>query len=494
MEAAPEPLAKTLLARRENFTPCAQCVQPRRPPTTGLKRKHHVKTRIPPAGSLLLGLAASLALGAAAAAAPAVTTFSLDNGLQGVVIEDHRAPAATHMVWYKVGAADEEPGFSGMAHFLEHLTFKGTETFASGDFSRIIADHGGVDNAGTTHEYTTYYQRIAPQWLPLVMEMEAERMSRLDVDAEQVDVERQVVLEERMSRVDSDPVERFGEEMKAALYKNHRYRVPAIGWRHEIESLSLDKAVEFYRRHYGPNRAVLVVAGDVDPEQVEAWARAYYGPLAPIAGERPPRAREPASYAARRVEMRDARVVLPLFQRFYATATTADPVDGPALALLAQILGSNDSADSRLRRALIEGEEAPAAYAGARYQGEMADIGTFSIFAFPKDASVDMNLVESIVDREIARMIAEGPAEQELARAKTIILSDALFAQDNQFNLAERYGAALAVGRTIEEVEAWPDRLRAVTPEQVAAAAGRWLKIERSVTGRLQAAQTESAP
>ncbi|WP_169338275.1 M16 family metallopeptidase [Neomegalonema perideroedes] len=456
-----------------------------------------MQTRIPPGGSLFLSLAACLALGTAAAAAPAVTTFNLDNGLQGVVIEDHRAPAATHMMWYKVGAADEEPGFSGVAHFLEHLTFKGAGDFGSGDFSRIIADHGGVDNAGTTHEYTTYYQRIAPQWLPLVMEMEAARMSSLRVDAAEVETERRVVLEERMSRVDSDPVERFGEEMKAALYKNHRYRTPAIGWRHEIESLSLEKALEFYHRHYGPNRAVLVVAGDVDPEQVEAWAREYYGALKPV-GARPPRASEPPSYAARRIEMRDPRVVLPLFQRFYAVATTADPQDGPALALLAQIFGSSDSADSRLRRALIEGEEAPAAYAGARYQGEMADIGTFSIFVFPKDASVDMTLVEDLVDREIARMIAEGPTEEELARAKTLILSDALFTQDNQFHLAERYGAALAVGRTIEEVEAWPDRLRAVTPEQMREAAARWLKIEYSVTGRLQTPQqppqTEVAP
>lgn len=457
-------------------------------------------------GAAILAFLATFALQAAAWAAPAVTTFTLENGLQGVVIEDHRAPAATHMVWYKVGAADEEPGFSGVAHFLEHLTFKGTENFASGDFSRIVADHGGVDNAGTTHEYTAYYQRIAPQWLPIVMEMEAERMARVTVDPAQVDAERQVVLEERMTRVDSNPIERFGEEMKAALYKNHRYRTPAIGWRHEIESLTREKALEFYRLHYGPNRAVLVVAGDVDPVQVEAWARQYYGSLKPVEGKRPPRAWEPPSYAARRIEMRDPRAVQPLFQRFYTTATTAEPVEGPALALLAQILGSPDSANSRLRKALIEGESAPAAYAGAEYQGDMADIGSFSLFVFPKNLDVDMAGVEAIVDREIARMIAEGPSEQELKRAKTIILTGELVRQDNQFQLAERYGAALAVGRTIEDVEAWPDRLRAVTAEQVRAAAERWLKIENSVTGRLRppdapaslalhpAPQTEDAP
>ncbi len=449
--------------------------------------------RIPSGGSVVVGLAASLALQAAAWAAPAVTTFQLENGLQGVVIEDHRAPAATHMVWYKVGSADEAPGHSGVAHFLEHLTFKGTENFPSGEFSRIVADYGGEDNAGTTHEYTTYYQRIAPQWLPAVMEMEAERMSRLKVDAETVELERSVVLEERRSRVDSNPVERFGEEMKAALYKNHRYRAPAIGWRHEIESLTLEQAMAFYRSHYGPNRAVLVVAGDVDPAQVEAWAREFYGPLKPIEGQRPPRASEPPSYAARRIEMTDPHVVLPLFQRFYVTATTADPVEGPALTLLAQILGSTESANGRLRQTLIMGEEAHASYAAPRYQRDMADLGSFSIFVFPKTPDVDMDLIESIVDEEIARMASEGPSEAELRRAKGLILADSLFVQDNQFNLAERYGSALAVGRSLEEVEAWPDRLRAVTPEQVRDAA-RKLKIEQSVTGRLRPAPQTAPP
>lgn len=444
--------------------------------------------------SAFLGFAAVLSLAVSAQAAPVVTTFTLENGLQGVVIEDHRAPAATHMVWYKVGAADEEPGFSGVAHFLEHLTFKGTEHFASGEFSRVVAGYGGMDNAGTTHEYTTYYQRIAPQWLPVVMEMEAERMSRVSVDPQEVATERQVVLEERMTNIESNPIERFGEELKAALYKNHRYRAPAIGFRHEIEQLSRESAMAFYKLHYGPNRAVLVVAGDVDPVQVETWAREYYGPLKPVEGLRPARTIEPPSYAARRVHMHDARVVQPLLQRFYTTATTADPVDGPALTLLAEILGSSNSANSRLRQALIAGEDAQAAYAGATYQGEMADIGSFSIFVFPKDEDADMAAIEAAVDREIARMIAEGPTERELSRAKTIILADQLFTQDSQFHLAQRYGAALAVGRTLEDIEAWPERVKAVTAEQMRAAAGRWLKKESSVTGWLLPGPPPEAP
>ena len=442
--------------------------------------------------SLMAAACAYVLTTAGAWATPQVTTFTLENGLQGVVIEDHRAPVATHMVWDKVGAADEEPGYSGVAHFLEHLTFKGTKRFPSGEFSRVVADHGGEDNAGTTHEYTTYYQRIAPQWVPLVMEMEAERMRDVVVDPADVDAERQVVLEERLMRVDNNPVERFGEEMKAALYKNHRYRAPTIGWRHEIEALTRDNALEFYKRHYGPDRAVLVVAGDVEPEQVEAWAREYYGPLPRIGGDRPPRAKEPPSYAARRVEMRDPRVMQPLLQRFYTVATTADQRDGAALRVLSEILGST-SGNSRLRQALQTGEAPLASYTGAGYQGDMADIGSFFLYAFPINET-DMDAIEARIDAEIARMIAEGPTDRELARAKNAILADELYAQDHQFVLAERYGVALAVGRTVEDVQAWPDRLKRVTVEDVRGAAERWLKIERSVTGRLRSEAPPPAP
>ena len=213
------------------------------------------------------------------ALAAEVTTFKLDNGMDIVVLEDHRAPVVVHMVWYRVGAADEPPGKSGIAHFLEHLLFKGTDDLEAGELSAIVARNGGSDNAVTSWDYTAYFQRIAADRLELMMEMEADRMRDLRMTPQDVATERQVVLEERGQRVDSEPNALFREQRNAAQYLNHPYGIPVIGWRHEMEQLNRDDAFSFYRRYYAPNNAILVVAGDVLPDDVLALAKKYYGPL-----------------------------------------------------------------------------------------------------------------------------------------------------------------------------------------------------------------------
>ena len=214
-----------------------------------------------------------------------VTTFALKNGLQVVVIEDHRAPVVVHMVWYRTGAADEAPGKSGIAHFLEHLMFKGTDTLAPGELSKVVAKQGGSDNAFTSWDYTAYFQRVAADRLDLMMTMEADRMHNLKLPASEVDPERSVIIEERNQRTDSSPGALLTEQMRAALYLNHPYGIPIIGWKHEMEGLTQADAEAFYAAHYAPDNAILVVAGDVDPDEVKAMAETHYGPIPP-AGNR----------------------------------------------------------------------------------------------------------------------------------------------------------------------------------------------------------------
>jgi len=276
------------------------------------------------------GLAAALvALMSPVLAAPAlaaeVSHYELDNGMEVVVLEDHRAPVVAHTVWYKIGAADERLGKSGIAHFLEHLMFKGTDDLEAGELSETVTRNGGSDNAFTSWDYTAYYQRVAADRLPLMMEMEADRMRDLEMSEDDVATERQVILEERNQRIDNDPGALFREQMRAAQYLNHPYGIPIIGWRQEMEQLSREDAFNFYHEYYAPNNAILVVAGDVDPDEVYELAKTYYGPVAPSPDLEPRlRPQEPPQLAERRLKMSDPRVAQPYITRSYL-APERDP-------------------------------------------------------------------------------------------------------------------------------------------------------------------------
>jgi zinc protease len=432
----------------------------------------------------VIGLAAGgLALSAMGAGAePAVTSFTLDNGLEAVVIQDHRAPVVTHMVWYRVGSADEPPGESGIAHFLEHLMFKGTDDIPEGEFSKIIAANGGQDNAFTSLDYTAYFQRIAADRLGLVMEMEADRMRDLLLSESAVETERDVVLEERSQRTDTDPGAKFGEQISAALYLNHPYGVPVIGWRSEIEELDRQDALDFYEAFYGPDNAILVVAGDVTPDQVKALAEEHYGPLERAGVGAKPRPQEPPHLAPRRMSMHDDKVRQPYVTRRYLVPSrlTDEDDEAAALTVLAQVLGGG--INSRFTQAL-EIDQKISISSGAWYFGLARDNTSFGIYGVPAEG-VDLATVEAALDAEIARMAAEGPTEDELARARSVIRANEIYAQDSGAGLARRYGAALTVGLTVDEVQSWPDEIASVTAEQVKAAAAL-LRLESSVTGWL---------
>ena len=435
-------------------------------------------------------IAAAFVIGAAPAQAAGIkiSDFKLPNGLELVVIPDHRAPVVTHMIWYKVGAADETPGKSGLAHFLEHLMFKGTVKHPAGKFSQTVARIGGQENAFTSNDYTGYYQRVPREQLKTVMEFEADRMTGLQLTDKVVLPERDVILEERNQRMENNPRARLGEQIDAALYLNHPYGKPVIGWRHEMEQLSRDDAIGFYRRFYGPNGAVVVIAGDIEPEQARKLAEETYGKLKRnnviTLRKRP---QEPPPVAVRSLTLGDPRVEQPSLQRAYlgpsfASAKTSNlPGQSEALEVLAHILGGGSN--SRLYRALVVDKHI-AVSAGAAYDSSSLDMSKFSIYGAPSQG-VTLQQFEAAADAVIAETIAKGVTAEELERAKSRLIADAIYAQDNQASMARWYGAALMTGASVDDVRLWPDRIQAVTAAQVQGAAREWLDKRRSVTGYL---------
>ncbi len=419
------------------------------------------------------------------ALAEEVSTFTLDNGLEVVVIEDHRAPVVTHMVWYRVGAADETPGVSGIAHFLEHLMFQGTRTMAPGEFSATVAAQGGSDNAFTSWDYTAYFQRVAADRLDLMMQMEADRMRNLALTEEDVTTERQVILEERSQRTDNDPGALLGEQRLAAQYMNHPYGIPIIGWRHEMEQLDREDALAFYRTYYAPNNAIVVVAGDVNPAEVRAMAQAHYGPLAPTPGLKPRlRPTEPPQLAERRLTLADPRVAQPYVIRTYL-APERDPgaqQKAAALTVLAELLGGSGNT-SVLARALTFGD-AKATYVSAFYDGTAMDRTTFGLVIMPVPG-VTPEQAEAALDATLQQFLKDGVDPAAFARIKTQIRAGQIYGKDNVDGLARKYGEALSVGLTIEDIQSWPDVLQAVTPDDVMAAAREVLDKRNAVTGTL---------
>jgi len=415
-----------------------------------------------------------------------VSHFTLDNGLEAVVIEDHRAPVVVQMVWYKAGSADEMRGKSGIAHYLEHLMFKGTDTMAAGELSKTVSANGGSDNAFTSYDYTAYFQRIAADRLPLVMKMEADRMRHLRISPDDWQTERDVILEERAQRTDSEPSALFNEQARAAQFLNSPYGTPVIGWRQEMEALTRDDALAWYHRFYAPNNAVLVVAGDVTPDEVKKLAEEYYGPLDPST-DLPPRVRpqEPPQRAARRLVFKDDRIAQPYLTRSYLAPerNPGDQKQAAALTILSELLGGNP-ATSFLGRKLIF-ETGDAIYASAGYDGMSIDKTTFNLSMMPA-RDVPLSEAEQALDAAVADFLKTGIDPAQFERIRTQIRASEIYEQDNTRALAQRYGEALASGFSVEDVQSWPDVLMSVTPDDVMAAARDVFNSADSVTGYVE--------
>ncbi len=436
-------------------------------------------------------IAAFVCLALPAAADETVTSFTLDNGLEVVVIEDHRAPVVVQMLWYRTGSADEPSGTSGIAHFLEHLLFKQTENLTPGELSATVAANGGSDNAFTSYDYTAYFQRIAADRLELVMSMEADRMENLLLKQEDIATERNVILEERSQRTDTSPGALLNEQMRAAQFLNHRYGVPIIGWRHEMETLDMEDAQTFYDTFYAPNNAVLVIAGDVGPEEVRALAEQYYGPI-PANADIPERFRpaEPPQNAARRVVFEDQRVAQPYISRSYLAPErdSGAQEDAAALTVLAQLLGGSNF--TSVLNDKLQFEQQIAVYTSAFYDGQALDDTSFSLVVVPSDG-ITLDEAEAALDRVIAEFLDEGVDAEQLDRIKMQLRASQIYARDNVQSAANRYGSALTSGLTVEDVQAWPDILQAVTAEDVMEAARAVFNPRASVTGILKAPTTE---
>jgi zinc protease len=446
----------------------------------------------------MIAVARLLAFGAVAAglitSAPASaklfdpTTFTLPNGLQVVVLSNMRAPVVHQMVWYHVGAADEPMGKSGIAHYLEHLMFKGTKSVKPDEFAHIIALQGGEHNAFTDHDYTGYYVTVSSDRLPLVMKLEADRMQNVQFSDPVAKPELQVVREERRMRTDNSPASQLRELTMAALYLNHPYRLPVIGWDGEINKLDYRDAAQFYRTWYAPNNATLIVAGAVTVEQVKKLAEQNFGPIPSRPVPARVRAIEPPHLAASRVEMVSDRVHEPSWSRHYLVPSyksASDPAEPYAIQILAEILGA--SSVSRLDRALVLGENKVASGVSASYDGDAFDLGTFVLAGTPKKGGSVAEL-EAAIDAQVRTLLDKGVTEEEVERARTHLQESSVFARDSLSQGAQEIGRALSIGMKIEDVENWPDRIAKVTAAQVNAAAHDVLKLENSVTSILKPA------
>jgi zinc protease len=453
--------------------------------------KHPVSGRAFALRSAAVAAITILPLSAAAAEdAPQIVDFKLDNGMEVVVIPDRRSPVVTHMLWYKVGSADEEAGKSGIAHFFEHLMFKGTSNHGPGEFSARIADVGGRENAFTSYDYTAYFQQVAPSELKVMMEFESDRMRNLVLTDDVIGPERDVIIEERNSRVESDPSALLSEEVNATLYQNHPYRFPVIGWMQEIEQLNRQDAIDFYDRFYAPNNAVLIVAGDVDAAEVRTLVDETYGKIK-RGPDLPPRVRpvEPEQNTKRTVELVDSRVGVPSFSKRWVVPsyTTAEDGEAEALDILSELLGGGTR--SRIYQELVV-KQGIASSAGAFYQGTALDATSFGVYGSPRgDAKLED--VEKAIDAEIEKLAKDGVTQDELDKSKKRALRSMIFARDDQSGMARIYGAALTTGATVEDIAEWPDRINAVTVDDVKQAAERYLDQRRAVSGYLLPAEED---
>ena len=450
--------------------------------------------RVLPAIRFCLALLVLACAGEAEAKVFSPTVYTLANGLQVVVIENHLAPIVTQMVWYKTGAADEDAGHSGIAHFLEHLMFKGTPTVGPGEFSKIIGRNGGEDNAFTYYDYTAYFQTIRADRLELIMKLESDRMQNLALTDDQVYPERDVIVEERRQRIDGSPESRLAEALRYALLVNSPYGRPAIGWEQEMEKLTTADAIAWYKKWYVPNNAILIVVGDVKPEDVKALAEKYYGPIPsrPV----PERARPqiaPLPGTERRIVLRDPDIHEPAFARLYVAPnyTPKNRKQALALEVFDEIFGSGTT--GRLYLALAVKSKV-ATSIGSSYDDTAVDPIAYGVYGSPAPGK-DIADLEKGVDGVIQALLKDGVTEAEVADAKTRLEAEAILARDSLDGPAHSIGEALTTGQTIDDVEDWPDNIAAVTRDDVnTAMRGVFGKDATSATGWLLPPQGTKAP
>ena len=439
-------------------------------------------------------LAGLLALASFATAAPVhaavygAETFMLANGMQVVVVPNHRAPVVSLMVWYKNGSADDLPGKSGIAHFLEHLMFKGTPRFPDGAINDIVARKGGQQNAFTSHDYTAYFENVAVEHMPLMMDIEADRMRNLVLDKKGVETEREVIIEERRMRTDNVPRAILQERMAAALWMTNRYGIPIIGWEAEMHGLTQKDALDYYNRYYAPNNAILVVSGDVTVASLKPLAEKYFGVVAPAKswnGKPSKRERPTFLYnaASAHVSMKHEQVTQPEWTRetIAPSYNVGDITDVHALEVLSQIMGGGST--SKMYRKLVIEQQVAAGFS-AGYDGETVSYGTFTVSITPAPG-VTPEKAEAAYETALADMLKDGITDADVALAKQRLNAQLAFAKDSPISAAQQVGSSLTAGLTLDQVENWPDAIDKVTTDDVRKAARKVFTQNASVTGIL---------
>ncbi len=384
-------------------------------------------------------------------------TMTLPNGMRVVVIENHRAPAVAHMVWYDVGAANEEAGKSGLAHFFEHLMFKGTDKTPAGEFSKMVKRLGGNDNAFTSQDYTAYFQQVPKQHLETVMMMEADRMVNLNTSDENILTERDVIIEERKERTDNNPASILREEVNSALFANHPYGVPVIGWMNEIENLSPQDTREFYKRWYAPNNAILIVSGDITMNELKPLAEKYYGVLEPVALPKISYPEPAPIKTDHRIFLTDPRVGTPTLQYNYRA-----PKNSEALQVWAEAFGGHTT--SPLYKELVV-DQKQAVQAGVYYNSVSESHSALTFYIVPAPG-VEIGDAEKAFEVILKKYIETPLPAEDISRAKQRLMDAAIFERDSLMGPAMIIGRALTSGYTIDDVENWPDDVAAITVEQ----------------------------
>ncbi len=403
----------------------------------------------------------------------AVHEYRLDNGLKLIVKEDHRAPVMVSQVWYRVGSGYETDGITGISHVLEHMMFKGTDNHAPGEFSRIIAENGGSENAFTSQDYTAYFQRMEASRLPVSFELEADRMRNLRLDEEEFNKEVRVVMEERRMRTDDKPTSLTYEQFAATAYTASSYRIPTIGWMNDLENLKLSDLQDWYRRWYAPNNATIVVVGDVNPEAVLALAKQYFGAFRPELIE-PPKPRIEPAQRGRRSLVVEAPAEVPYTILGYKTPVlkTADADWEPyALEVLASVLDGGDSA--RLTRELVRGSRV-ATSAGAGYDLYDRQSSMFLLDGTPTGDHTVADVQAALLE-QVQRLQKEPVSAQELERIKSRVVADAVYEQDSIFYQAMKLGQLESVGLDWRIADDYVKRINAVTAKQVQQVAAKYL-------------------
>jgi len=428
--------------------------------------------------ALVLGLSSVVSF-----AEGVIHEYKLDNGLKLIVKEDHRAPIMVSQVWYKVGSSYEHDGITGVSHVLEHMMFKGTKAVPSGEFSQIISENGGRENAFTSQDYTAYFQTMEKSRLPVSFKLEADRMRNLTIPDEEFLKEVQVVMEERRMRTEDNPQSLTYEQFNATAYASSPYRLPVIGWMDDLENLQVGDLRDWYQKWYAPNNATLVVVGDVDPEDVYSLAKKYFGPLKPsdISAVKP---RLEIAQRGRKEIKVEAPAKLPYLMMGYKTPvvrTAEQPWEPYALEVLAGILDGGDGA--RLASELVRGK-AVAATAGAGYDGHDRLESLFLLSGTPSDGYTVKDLEKALLE-QVQRLHKTPAEQQELDRVKAQLRADKVYEQDSIFYQGMQIGILETVGLSWKDAERYLERIEAVTADQIQAVANKYLVQDRLTVAEL---------